>query len=47
MGFDDARLVQRICAAIGSLVGIPMTEEEQIKGALKELRQAALEARSS
>ena len=47
MGFDDARLVQRICAAIGSLVGIPMTEKEQIKGALKELRQTALEARSS
>ncbi len=47
MGFDDAHLVRRICAAIGSLVGIPMTEKEQIKGALEELRQAALEARSS
>ena len=47
MGFDDARLLRRICAAIGSLVGIPMTEKAQIKAALVELRQAASEARSA
>lgn len=47
MGFDDAHLVERICAAIGSLVGIPMTDKYQIKDALKELRQAASEARSA
>lgn len=47
MGFDDAHLVRRICAAIGSLVGVPMTEKEQIKRTLKELREAARQAATS